>query len=123
VTAADFPSLAEVLARHVDWVSEGVRLCSCFWTDSSPEASSSRLAWAEHVQAEWDRACRIETVERLNALPDDAIVGDNSGEAWRKSGMYYPDEPWWAAGHDVEQPATEIRLPARLLWHPDWSDQ
>jgi hypothetical protein len=100
---SEFPSLAEILARHADWVSDGARLCSCFWTDQSENASSSRRLWSEHVEATWREACTISTVEQLHALPDRAVM------AMRKGQVFYV---YAVTGND---------LPALLIWHPDWS--
>jgi hypothetical protein len=43
---------AEVIAQHADYVSGGVRHCTCgLWSDESPEAQSTRIPFAHHVMA------------------------------------------------------------------------
>lgn len=42
----------EIMAQHADYVSGGVRYCSCgTWCDTGPEAQSTRIAFAHHVLA------------------------------------------------------------------------
>ncbi|WP_301119616.1 hypothetical protein [Mycolicibacterium fortuitum] len=128
---ADFPTLAEVIAEHADsWFGEiryrgitaaGFRSCSCGrWKDDNPAAQYSRASFGAHVQAEWVKACTIETVDQLDALPDLAAVrAGEFGAIWHKNGRYNSHEPWWGAGSDVECPTTDVALPAILLWHPE----
>ena len=68
-----------------------------------------------------EQACAITTVEQLDALPDEAIVRSNSGVSWHKSSRYDPTEPWWCTGSEIESPSEDVRLPALLIWHPDWA--
>lgn len=42
--------VADVIARHADYVSDFARHCTCGeWSDTSPEAQGSRLAFCAHV--------------------------------------------------------------------------
>lgn len=43
---------AEIIAQHADYVSGGVRYCSCgTWSDESPEAQGTRILFAHHLMA------------------------------------------------------------------------
>ncbi|NOR03664.1 hypothetical protein HGK72_26800 [Mycolicibacterium fortuitum] len=62
----------------------------------------------------------IETVEQLDALPDHSIVRCAAGAAWHKQELYCsPGEPWWCAGSEIESPARDVMLPARVLYTPE----
>ncbi|ART68180.1 hypothetical protein BTO20_05900 [Mycobacterium dioxanotrophicus] len=66
------------------------------------------------------RPTLIETVEQLDALPDRSIVHESHRDvAWMKDGRYTRNEPWWATGSEVEEPATAIVLPVRVLYTPE----
>lgn len=118
-------SLADIVAKHADtWhgtTQPGFRSCTCGqWADDDPAAQFSRASFGAHIQAEWLKACTIESPEQLNALPDlVAIRAGVAGLIWHKNGSYNPDEAWWLAGSDIERPTREVALPATLLWHPE----
>ena len=118
---SEFPTLAEVLAPHADYVSNGVRYCTCgTWGDDSETAQHSRLAFMTHVREVWMDACTITTVEQLESLPVGVI-------------LIYPDVQFtpppmfakYTGGWkfmDMGTFAIDISLPARLIWHPEWSE-
>lgn len=112
--AADFPTLAEIAETHRKagvYMPRTKTMCSCRqWYDGTQ---------GEHVQEVWVKSRTIETREQLDALPDRAVVLADNREVWSKNSGYYPDQPWWAAGSEIESPSTDIALPARLLWHPE----
>jgi hypothetical protein len=123
--SGEFPTLAEVMARHADWVSEGVRLCSCFWTDGSPDAQHSRLTWAKHVESEWREACIVRTVEQLAALPLNTVVVDAIGiPRTKRHGNSHMPGGWTHAGNG---PLTSRELADGrdmvIAWHPGWSNR
>lgn len=56
----------------------------------------------------------IETVEQLDALPEESIVRGRTGMPWHKGCGH-----WWpASASGGGRPATMIALPARLLHSP-----
>lgn len=123
--SAEFPTLAEVMAGHADWVSEGVRLCSCFWTDGSPDAQSSRLIWAKHVESEWREACTIRTATQLDALPVGAVVlAVWAAELTPTPVLSRYIDGWF--GFPCLQPMHPLGSgrnseTALLIWHPEWA--
>ncbi|NOQ62844.1 hypothetical protein, partial [Mycolicibacterium fortuitum] len=90
---SEFPTLAEVVAKHADtWHGEkryymqritqpGFRSCTCGqWIDEDPAAQFSRKSFAVHVREAWAEACTITTVEQLDALPVRSVVRDADGD-------------------------------------------
>lgn len=74
-SGAKFPTLADVIAKHADYVSNLARHCTCGeWHDHSLNAPFSRASFGAHVQDEWRKACTIETVEQLHALPAGTVI-------------------------------------------------
>ena len=57
---------------------------------------------------------RIETVEQLDALPDDSVVRDDSRYVYEKATSRRWHQPGWE-GHRWSD---EIDLPAVVLWSP-----
>ncbi|MFV8169877.1 hypothetical protein [Mycolicibacterium peregrinum] len=138
---SEFPTLAEVVARHADtWHGEkryymqritqpGFRSCTCGqWIDEDPAAQFSRKSFTVHVREAWADACTITTVEQLDALPMGAVIRTTedrvalkSGESWGNASGY---RSWWSAadGEEFDCSSDELDdLPALLLWHPEWS--
>lgn len=115
---AEFPSMAEVMSRHADWVSEGARLCSCFWTDGSLNAQASRLTWAKHVESEWREACTIRTAEQLDALPEQSVVRNMAFGVAFECEVENDGSIIWASPGGLR--VTAVMLPALLIWHPGW---
>ncbi|MES5383892.1 hypothetical protein ABVN64_30305 [Mycolicibacterium conceptionense] len=128
---SEFPTLAEVVAKHADfWIGGDSphRSCTCGWTDYGPHAQVSREQFAEHVREAWMDACTITTVEQLRAIsptPESlsgALIksfGDGLGGV-----LELNDDGTWndydrADGEHID--ASEVHLPALLIWHPDWS--
>lgn len=138
---SEFPTLAEVVAKHADtWHGEkryymqritqpGFRSCTCGqWIDEDPAAQFSRKSFTVHVREAWVDACTITTVEQLRAIsptPESlsgALIksfGDGLGGV-----LELNDDGTWndydrADGEHID--ASEVHLPALLIWHPDWS--
>lgn len=130
--AAEYPTLAEVVAKHADSWIEGMsylhlgisrpacRSCTCGrWVDDSPLAQFSRTSFSEHVQEVWREACTITTPEQLDALPPEVIVKSEGGTVAcryydRVHGVTFGDErpfTWTVLASE---------LPAVVLWHPSW---
>lgn len=113
----EFPTLAEVVAKHADFWIGGERphrSCTCGWTDYGPHAQVSREQFAEHLSEMWREACTVTTVDQLDALPNQSIVLFPDGD---------PDSKWegqwgWSRGTLEEILRVDAVL---LLWHPEWS--
>lgn len=137
---ADFPTLAEVVAKHADsWHGEkrypvqgitqpGFRSCTCGqWMDDDPAAQFSRASFGTHLQAAWVKARTIETPGQLDALPLMSVVkeihvmpsGHDYGAVWER--WNGSTVQWMKLGLPPERsfPSTAIQLPALLLWHPE----
>lgn len=119
----EFPSLAEVLARH-QWRGE-ILGCDCGW--DWPEqrtyfcGEDARIAKAhiEHQAEMWRESCTIRTFEQLDALPALAVISSNpevtgDGNRWTWERF---DEGWFTTAFG---PAGYPDLPALLIWHPSW---
>lgn len=75
-----------------------------------------------HVAAALEEARRIETVEQLEALPDEALIHDAFTRAVSKvDGCWYPLEGYSALKRDFGIDMGDIPLPAVLLWQPNES--
>jgi len=114
---SDFPSRQEVLALHQ--YSEGPdAYCLC----GHPEPLNENTDMATHQLAILGEACRVTTVDQLDALvPDPSgyeghIVKDATGEIWEAN----DDGSWTKMGTSGSRAASDIELPALLLWSPDW---
>ncbi|MCA4754772.1 hypothetical protein H8Z60_19785 [Mycolicibacterium fortuitum] len=125
---SEFPTLAEVVAKHADtWHGEkryymqritqpGFRSCTCGqWIDEDPAAQFSRKSFAVHVREAWAEACTITTVEQLDALPVRCIVRWSHGSTDEREACGWS---WGPTAHDDFFADGDTAL---LLWHPDWS--
>lgn len=65
----------------------------------------------------WLQARTIETVEQLDAVPRGAIIRSDAGSIVCRYDAYHGV----AFGEDRPFPWQILRLPALLVWHPDWS--
>lgn len=123
---SEFPTLAEVVAKHADtWHGEkryymqritqpGFRSCTCGqWIDEDPAAQFSRKSFAVHVREAWAEACTITTVEQLDALPVRSVVRDADGDVHEMD-----DCGFWRAPR-YPSILNAVVFPARLLWHPE----
>lgn len=115
---SDFPTLADLITDHSRVDEWGGPAWDCGADEHCDGGGNSYEDYAAHIQSEWVKSRRIETVEQLDALPDRAVVLADNREVWSKNSGYYPGQPWWAAGSEIESPSTDIALPARLLHHP-----
>lgn len=116
---ADFPTLAQVVDAHR--CRERGMVCDEgeLWCDACKVIVNAEEVGA-HIQAEWVKACTIESREQLDALPDlVAVRAGVLGAIWHKSSGYNAHEPWWGVGSEIECPTTDVDLPAILLWHPE----
>ncbi|OBC14078.1 hypothetical protein A5784_30720 [Mycobacterium sp. 852013-50091_SCH5140682] len=65
------------------------------------------------------RPVRIDTVEQLDALPDGVVIVDDAECAWQRNGKsYLGTRSWWAAGSEIEELSSDIRLPAHVIHTP-----
>ncbi|MGV0805768.1 hypothetical protein [Mycolicibacterium setense] len=123
-----FPTLAEIVnghhwyrpARHdKPWIT---RCVGCNWIgDTRNTGKSATGLHAEHVQAEWLKACTITTVEQLDSLPDGSVVHvPHKPSASSVEGRY---GQWWPNRSEGPYPYDRRNelLPARLIHHPEWS--
>lgn len=75
----DFPTLADVIAKHrwsgrlgYEWAT---RCTGCDWLGDIRNTGKTCISLhADHVQDEWRKACTIQTVEQLRALPVRTVV-------------------------------------------------
>lgn len=119
----EFPTLAQVLAPHADYVSNLARHCSCGkWHDHGLTAPISRLPFSKHQADVWREACTIRTADQLNSLRanpahcEGPIVKDSDGDVFEAN-----DDGSWCEMGDYRRVTPQ--LPALLLWHPEWSKQ
>ncbi|MEU9805456.1 hypothetical protein [Mycobacterium sp. NPDC050853] len=94
---AALPRLREVLTEHaLGQYSWGPEDCTypCEWQGAIDDHPA-------HQAAMWRETCTIRTVEQLNALPGNAVVRGTDG--------YIVERQY-------------VRLPAVLLWHPEWEE-
>lgn len=132
--AADFPTLADIVAQHADsWIGEnrhpqygvtepGFRSCSCGqWMDDNPAAQFSRASFGAHIQAEWVKACTIETSEQLDALPLNAVVVDASAiPRTSRHGDSHMPGGWTHAGRSpLKSRELADGRPMFVAWHPE----
>ncbi|HVX56255.1 MAG TPA: hypothetical protein VHA37_00860 [Candidatus Saccharimonadales bacterium] len=117
----EFPSLAQVLAKHqrtaLYWFRSS---CECGWSqDLHNTYKTCTQLHAEHQADMWREVCTITTVEQLDQLPAGSILRDANEFTFEKSPDGEGDTPWWYDGdpHDIG----EIDLPARLLHNPGWN--
>lgn len=121
------PCLQDVLLRHTPSGAEGASLVSC-WCGERFDTFAHHAA---HQAAVWGEVCMVRTVEQLDALPVGAVVvcAGRPGEIWTErigAGSWQKDDDdrrqwfWW--GMDFGEPASEVPLPALLVWSPDWSE-
>lgn len=120
----DFPSLAQVLARHESMRDPYRRcqVCICDrWSDTDHGDNGHHTHVAHQADA-WREACTIRTVEELEALPDGATVRGANGHAFEKSSesWTFDDRRWGEAGNSSPDRSEDIKLPALLIWHPEW---
>jgi hypothetical protein len=63
----------------------------------------------------------------LDALPGGSVIISNADDVgciyakWPEHHLASLYGPWYPTGYEVPCPSDEIPLPARLIWHPDWS--
>ncbi|MGE2733822.1 hypothetical protein [Mycolicibacterium vaccae] len=131
---ATIPTLASVFAEHrwyrttdVHWA---VRCTSCSWTaDLRNTAKTSTQLVAEHAEQVWREKCTIRTGEQLDALPHLARIryAYESPAGWKHDQIWERrNDSWLCISAPLSPPAGDFgvpELPARLLWHPDWSYQ
>lgn len=118
--------IAQILRDHRKWwtVQSAVAKCTasgCLWSKFGT-ITQTDAAHAAHLAELIDAVLHpvIETVEQLDALPDHSIVRCAAGAAWHKQELYCsPGEPWWCAGSEIESPASDVMLPARVLYTPE----
>lgn len=128
--SAEFPPLATVLDQHPDVTHHsyanprmyGDPACGCGWEQG--DDSDHGPYWRDHFNAVWSDLRTIVTPEQLAALPIGSAIRelnhpvpgvfelqeldetDDVATAWYVVGDGWPAEP---------------RLPAVLVWHPDWA--
>lgn len=76
------------------------------------------LAMAAAMETCLRESRTITTVEELDALPTFAVVREADGAIQEKKPDHFGDrwfQPAWTGG----RLATDLNLPALLLWHPD----
>lgn len=108
--------IAQILRERFKYSVRRLKIGS-EWIDTGPEAVK-----VEDLAAEIDAALHpvIETAEQLDALPDHSIIRCAAGAAWHKQELHCaPGEPWWCAGSEIEGPASDVMLPARVLYAPE----
>ena len=129
--AAEFPTIAELVAKHADsWHGEkrypvqgitqpGFQSCTCGqWMDDDPAAQFSRASFGTHLQAEWVQARTIETPEQLDALPPESIIKTQGGSVAcrfydRVHGVVFGDD------RPFKWSCLATELPGIVLWHPE----
>ncbi|OFB37949.1 hypothetical protein BA059_16765 [Mycolicibacterium sp. (ex Dasyatis americana)] len=91
---------------NVDRIAEILR-------DQFRFVSESRLG---EIAAEIDAELHpvIETVEQLDALPNGSVVLDSEDGSWQRAWGF-----WYAGGNRDSCPASDVWLPARVLWTPE----
>ncbi|OBH08947.1 hypothetical protein [Mycobacterium sp. E1747] len=63
----------------------------------------------------------------LDALPEGSVVLADTGDIgcvyakWPEHHLASLYGPWYQTGYEVPCDSDEIELPARLIWHPEWS--
>jgi hypothetical protein len=129
--SAEFPSLAEVLAKHLHNDEGGGHVwCSC---ESHAQFGQleviSEATYLAHIERRWLEARTIRTVDQLDTLPPGAIVLTASPRLIPSSCIWIRDTSdehghWWNyrgddsfTSADVLYEKPEIAL---LLHHPDW---
>lgn len=112
---ADFPTLRALLVDQQD--ADRRHLLSGNIGDSRYYAGRvDAMREALRIHAEWVKARTIETVEQLDALPDDSVVLVDDCPARKHMG------DWYFANDDGDSYGSRslaLYLPARLLWHPE----
>ncbi|WP_238840791.1 hypothetical protein [Prescottella equi] len=67
----------------------------------------------------YSRPRLVETIEELEALPDEAVVRDSYETVFEiLQPVAWASCPWTGEGKDCGYPLTEITLPATVLWVP-----
>jgi len=127
--SAGFPSLGEFVAQHQREYSVlgGFDCCTCGWT---PRDGSGCATYEEHVEAAWREARMIRSPEQLDAnWPMGAVIQEvHTGACCEEPHCDFYEQLWvmqyqmgWMpAGAEYYDWEEEPRLPARLLWHPEW---
>ena len=66
-------------------------------------------------------ACTVHTAEELDALPADSVVlSEVAIVAYQRART--PGSDWYSTGLSTCE-STDIPLPARVIWNPDWSKE
>ena len=128
MTAAEFPTLVQVLRQHRVKVSHGrywVAQCSgCEWTIDAPVGfrATALDAHEAHQAAAWREACTLRTAEQLEALPPETVIKTEGGSIacrhYTGVGVVFGDDrpfPWTSS--------LVTELPGVVMWHPNWADQ
>lgn len=97
--------------------------CECQHMCSGPDGWMLQMEPAEHpahvaelitAAAEQHYRPRIETVEQLDALPEDSVVRDDSRYVYEKATA----RRWYQPGWEGQRWSDAIDLPATVLWSP-----
>lgn len=119
---SETPTLAKVVGLHERGYSafNQCDYCTCDeWSATSDRRNNGHLTHGEHVQAVWRELCTIETVEQLDALPEQAVVRNIAfGVVFEKT-IENDGKEWWDSIHGELR--ASVSLPALLIWHPEWS--
>lgn len=119
--------LSQGVRSEQDRLDLMVDLCEAF--DELDEA----MTLGANLPAAWQQGRTIRTAELLDALPVGAVVVspgrlDDCDEltdagSWTKSEDGADGRlgrEWFHWSMDYAEPASEVPLPALLVWHPDW---
>ncbi len=117
----EFPSLAQVIARH-EQINGGFLWCCLCGTDFDSTNQSHAEHVAQQIQEAEREVCTISTVEQLDALArsvpaykfDGIVIKDCYGHIYESSA----GGNWTLLGGGWECTGQEVRLPALLLWRP-----
>lgn len=118
---SETPSLAKVVGLHqaVYATFSQNYVCTCDeWADTD-RRNNGHLTHGEHVQAVWRELCTIETVEQLDALPEQAVVRNIAFGVVFECTVENDGSVVWSSTSGLERPT--VMLPALVIFHPDWS--
>lgn len=121
-----FPSLAEVLAKHVDITNDewrnnfmhGHPSCACGWEQN--DDSGIGPFWSDHFAEMWRETRMIRTPDQLDALPVGTVLReDYDGTIWTlHDGGKHIDA--FRECDYLPLLTSAISLPARVIHNPDW---
>lgn len=104
--------MPDFTARITEILDEHRRCCLARPTNVVALTSLLVAAAEEHYRP------RVETVEQLDALPEDVVVMFARGDVATKEPTRRDGWHWFRIGCYDSGPATDLDLPATVLWSP-----